>query len=149
LPQSLGNPLHLFRIDHDSSQHFEILAPLVKGFFAADASHESPHAGREGGCHDVQLTVPGNTALLAVLTVVIGPSKLDLRQDGLERLFSVVHERGQVTLAAVDPVTSIPIVGSEQLLQQDPTHLVHRVAHGHLGCLEIDASGSSAPRQNA
>jgi hypothetical protein len=46
-------------------------------------------------------------------------------------------------------VTSIPIVGSEQLLKQDTAHLVHRVPHGHLGCLEIDASGSSAPRQNA
>ena len=82
-------------------------------------------------------------------TVVIGPSKLDLREDGPERLASVVHERGQVTLAAVDPVTSIPIVRSEQLFQQDTTHLVHRVPHGHLGCLEIDAGGSSAPGHNA
>ena len=56
-----------------------------------------------------------------------------------------VHERGQVTLAAVDPVTSISIVGSEQLLRQDTTNLVHRVPHGHLGCLEIDAAARALP----
>jgi len=91
----------------------------------------------------------GIPALLGSLDSGNRPFKLDRREDGLERLFSVVDERGQVTLAAVDPVTSIPIVGSEQLLKQDTAHLVHRVPHGHLGCLEIDASGSSAPRQNA
>jgi hypothetical protein len=95
----------------------KVLATLVEGFLAADASHEASHAGREGGCYDVKLTVPGNTALLAVFTVVIGPAQLHLREHGLQSLTSVVQESGEVSLAAIDPVTAVPIVGSEQLLQ--------------------------------
>jgi len=53
-------------------------------------------------------------------------------------------------LAAVDPMAAVAIVGSEQFLQHDATHLVHRVPHGHLGCLEINGgSMRAAPRYNA
>ena len=54
---------------------------------------------------------------------------------------------GQVTLPhRRSERTSLPYSPQLAAFPADPTQLVHRDPHGHLGCLEIDAGGSTAPR---